>query len=107
MPDLDRPGRSVSIPFDFGKVAAPRANNHEKFPRRVRVTQGMTARTPSGHWSRSLYIITTDKHLVRRIRPIEEKKDKPHEFRTNDFTVAGRGKCSWDGKTVDDPIHHF
>jgi hypothetical protein len=63
-------------------------------------------RMPSGQYSRSLYIITTRKRLVKRIPKIEEKSRRYHEFRNNDYTVGGRGHCAWDGKGYDDPIHH-
>lgn len=65
------------------------------------------ARFPGGQWSRSLYLITTPKRLVKRIRTIDEKARKPHEFRNNDYTVTGRGLCSWCHNDRHAAIHHF
>lgn len=70
-------------------------------------TEDGRARLPSGQWSRSLYLITTRKRLVKRIRTIDEKSRKPHEFRNNDYTVSGRGLCSWCHNDRHHPLHHF
>lgn len=66
------------------------------------------ARLPDGTMSRSFHIITTPNRLRKKIRPIEEKKLKKHEYRNSITTPERRGICDWcDLGLYKNPLHFF
>ena len=69
-------------------------------------TERKKARLPDGTMSRSLHVITTRARLRKKIRPIEEKKMRRHEFRNSLSTPERRGICDWcDYSRLENPLH--
>lgn len=104
MDKLSSPGKAHTvIPMDTLFVKPPETAESIK-ERKAR----MRKRLPSGKMSRSYYLITTDKHLVKRIRPIEDKKLENHEFRNSLTTPERKFLCDWCDQTyLGNPLHRF
>lgn len=64
-------------------------------------------RLPDGTMSRSYHVLTTPNRLIVRIRPIEEKRERPHEYRNSNNVVGLRFKCDWCTLPREAAIHHF
>jgi hypothetical protein len=93
MSQVEKIGRATSISLDY--LSPP---EKKELP---------TKRLPDGTQSRAYHVITTSHRLRKRIRPIEEKREKHHEYRNSSTAVEFRYTCDWCGQGHEAPIHHF
>lgn len=80
---------------------------HNVIPMSTGKSARRVARLPNGTMSHSLANIQSTKRLVKKMRPIEEKRSEPHEYRNSNNAVEFRYTCDWCTLPHTAAIHHF